>query len=147
MKKFKNRIVLGYSLLLGLIILLPASCKKTDDVIPFVSVNEYLNLSLPSYLPLTIVNGWVYYQGAGNKGLIVVNVDGVNFAAYDRTCTFDPAENSSIVQVITNNVIAIDSICGSKFSILDGSIINGPAVQSLKRYQTSVSNNVLHIYN
>lgn len=147
MKKFKNRIILFYTLLFCLIVLLPSSCKKTDDVIPYVTVNEYLNLSLPSYLPLTIVNGWVYYQGAGNKGLIVVNVDGVNFAAYDRTCTFDPAESTSIVQVINNNVIAIDSICGSKFSILDGSIINGPASQSLKRYQTSVSNNVLHIYN
>lgn len=121
------------------------SCKKSNSDVPFVNVNEYLNLSLPSYISLNAVNGWVYY-GAGNKGLIVFRRSGSEFVVYDRTCTYDPTSVCQI-NVVTNNILATDSCCGSKFSLFDGSVTNGPASQPLKQYHADYSNNTLHIYN
>ncbi|MBK7887405.1 MAG: hypothetical protein IPJ86_08905 [Bacteroidetes bacterium] len=124
------------------------ACKKNNDRVPTVAVDEYLNLNLPEYFNLNAINNWVYYNYAGNKGIIVVRKSNTEFAAYERTCTFDPNVSASIVEGITNDIFAIDSICGSKFSLLDGSIVNGPAGQPLLQYRTQLlSNNILHIYN
>jgi len=125
-----------------------ASCKKNNDRVPTVAVDEYLNLNLPEYFNLNAINNWVYYNYAGNKGLIVIRKSQTEFAAYERTCTFDPNVSSAIVEGIENDIFAIDSVCGSKFSLLDGSIVNGPAGQPLLQYRTQLlSNNILHIYN
>ena len=128
-------------------IVLVSSCKKTNSDIPYAYVNEYVNLSLPSYLNATIPNGWVYYP-AGNRGLIIFRRSSTEIVVYDRTCTYDPTATCALVRVIPNNILAIDSGCGSQFSLFDGSVTNGPAVAPLKQYHADLlSNNSLHIYN
>ena len=123
------------------------ACKKNDDAIPNVAVNEYIDLNLPSYFPLNAVNGWVYYN-AGVKGLIIFRKSTTEFVAIERTCSFDPSTSGAVVEVESNNIIAIDSICGSRFSLFDGSIVNGPATRALQQYKTEyLVNNRLHIYN
>ncbi len=124
------------------------ACKKNDDAIPNVAVNEYIDLNLPSYSGLNAVNNWIYYP-AGARGLIIFRKSTVEFLAYERTCTFDPNTTGSIVTIDSTGYTAKDNICGSKFSIFDGSIINGPAARPLKQYKTEyqISNNRLHIYN
>jgi Rieske Fe-S protein len=70
------------------------------------------------------------------------------FMAYDRTCTYLPADANETVSVETNNtLIASDAHCGSKFQITDGTVNKGPATLPLKTYQTSFDGNLLHIYN
>ncbi len=124
------------------------ACKKNNDRVPSVAVDEYLNLNLPEYFNLNAINNWVYYNYAGNKGIIVIRTSPTDFSAYERTCTFDPSVPAAIVEGIPNDIFSIDSVCGSKFSLLDGSVINGPATQPLLQYRTELlGNNILHIYN
>ncbi len=123
-------------------------CKKNDDRVPNVAVDEYLNLNLPEYFNLSAINNWVYYNYAGNKGIIVIRKSPTDFAAFERTCTYDPSVSASIIEGITNDIFCIDSVCGSKFSLLDGSVVTGPATQPLLQYRTELlNNNILHIYN
>lgn len=124
------------------------SCRRDNDTVPTVAVDEYLNLNLPEFINLNAVNNWVYYNYAGNRGIIVVRTSPTDFLALERTCTFDPSVNTAYVTGIPNDIFCIDSTCLSKFSLLDGSVVNGPASQPLLRYRTQLlSNNILHIFN
>jgi hypothetical protein len=124
------------------------ACRKNDGLIPNVSVNEYIDLNLPSYSNLNAVNNWIYYP-AGAMGLIIFRKSTTEFVAYERACTFDPNTTSAVVYMLPNGIDARDSICGSKFFIFDGSIMNGPASRPLQQYRCTynISINQLHIYN
>ena len=125
-----------------------AGCSRDNDTVPTVAVDEYLNLNLPEFITLNAINNWVYYNYAGNRGIIVVRTSPTDFLALERTCTFDPSVSSAYVSGIPNDIFCIDSTCMSKFSLLDGSVVNGPASQPLLRYRTQLlSNNILHIFN
>lgn len=129
-------------------ILLFWACKKDNDRVPTTAVDEYLNLYLPEYSNLNAVNNWVYYNFAGNRGLLVVRTSLTDFAAYERTCTYDPNVSTAIVRAIPADIFCIDSTCMSKFSIIDGSVAAGPATVPLLRYRTELlPNNILHIFN
>jgi len=131
-----------------LVLLIVFSCRKNEDLIPNVSVNEYINLNLPSYSNLNAVNNWIYYP-AGAKGLIIFRKSTTEFVAYERACTYDPNTSGAVVYMLPNGIDAKDSICGSKFFIFDGSIINGPASRPLQQYRCTynISANQLHVYN
>jgi hypothetical protein len=124
-----------------------SACKKNEDSVSNIAVNEYIDLNLPSYFSLNAVNGWMYYP-SGGKGIIIFRRSLNEFTALERTCTFDPSASCSLVEVETNNILGVDSCCNSKFSLFDGSIINGPATRPLQQYRTQLlNNNVLHIFN
>lgn len=138
-------------LLTGLVALLLSpilSCEKQSETgnVPQVPVDEYIDLNLPSFIALNVVNGWIYYP-AGNKGILVFRSSPTEFTALERTCTFDPY-SSCLIEVENNGLLAIDTCCGSRFSIYDGSVTNGPASQALFRYRSDIlQGNILHIYN
>lgn len=124
------------------------ACKKNNDRVPTVAVDEYLNLNLPEYVNLNAINNWVYYNYAGNRGILVVRTSPSDFNAYERTCTYDPNTATAYVEGIPNDIFCIDSTCMSKFSIIDGSVVSGPASAPLLQYRTELlANNILHIYN
>ena len=122
------------------------ACKKKDNV-PSVSVDVYLNLQLPEYIKLQTPLNWVYYNGAGNRGIIIYRKSGPDFSILERTCTFDPSKSTAQVKVLPDNFTCIDTTCGSKYSISDGTILNGPATQSLLQYHYDFDGTTLHIYN
>lgn len=126
--------------------LLSFGCKKYSDNIPRVPVNEYINLSLPTYNNLNITGNWIYYP-AGNKGLIIFRTSTTEFAAYDRTCSYDPMVTKAIIYGVVNNVYGVDSVCGSHFSFYDGGVLKGPATHSLLKYQTYFDGVTLHVFN
>lgn len=130
------------------ITLIFSACRKNNSQVPNVAVDEYLNLNLPEYLPLNAVNNWIYYDYAGYKGIIVIRTAPNEFAALERSCTFDPNQSGAVVDGLTGDIFGVDSLCGSKFSLIDGSVVNGPAAQPLIRYRADLlPNNILHIYN
>lgn len=112
---------------------------------PTSAVDVYLNLQLPGNSVLNTPGNWIYI-GAGTRGIIVYNT-GSGFKAYERTCTFDPSQSTAVVEVLNDNVTAVDSTCGSKFSIIDGSVINPPASNALQTYRTEFDGVTLHIFN
>lgn len=129
-------------------LILNASCKKNKDQVPNVLVDEYINLNLPEYINLNAINNWVYYNYAGNKGIIIIRTSPSEFNAYERTCTYDPSVASAYVKGIPNDIFCVDSTCGSQFSLIDGSVTIGPATVPLLKYKTQLlTNNILHIYN
>lgn len=123
------------------------SCKKnTESAIPYVSVNFYIYTSDPDFIDLNAVGGWTYVTG-GSRGIIIYRYSNTEFKAYDRHCTYNPSNSCALVSVDVNNIQASDVCCGSVFSLVDGSVNNGPAGFPLKQYQTSFDGSRLHVYN
>jgi hypothetical protein len=133
--------------LVALIVAAVCACKKNKETIPGVHVDEMIDINLPQYLPLQVPLNYVYYDLAGNRGLIIFRASQTDFNILERTCTFDPSSGSAQVEVMPDNITCVDSTCGSKFSIYDGTVINGPATQPLQRYQYTFDGHILHIYN
>jgi nitrite reductase/ring-hydroxylating ferredoxin subunit len=122
------------------------SCKKSNDYVPSVSVNIYLYTSDPLFAPLNATSGYTYLVG-GVGGILVYRKSQTEFMAYDRCCTYNVSDRN-VIAVDASGLIAADAVCGSKFLITDGSVNHGPAVNLLKRYQTSFDGiSVLHIFN
>ena len=131
-----------------LLLVFLSGCTKNNsqDPIPNVYVNIDLYLSDPSNVKLNAIGGWVYVTG-GVRGVIVYRKSNDEFIALERNCPYQPKESCATVSVDASNILAVDTCCGSKFQLMDGSIVNGPATYPLKRYLTTLSNNTLHISN
>lgn len=130
------------------IFLLFPHCNKDKqrDPIPNVHVNLQLDISSTLYSDLNIVGGYAYLTG-GYKGLIVYRMAHDEFVAYDRACPYDYEKSEARVDVEDNGLTLIDSTCMSRFLLLDGSVVEGPAQRPLKNYQTTFNGDILHIYN
>ena len=135
-----------FKMMLALLILTPGiSCRKDKQgpIIQYVKVNITLLPNSIDYLP---VSEW-YYVSGGYRGLIVYRMTEDEFMAYERTCPYDPDKASARVEVESSGIIAVDSTCGSRFVLTDGSPIKGPSGLPLQQYQTSFDGNQLRIYN
>ncbi len=116
-------------------------CKKDSSTsnnngVPNVAVSFTIDLDSPLYVNLTIIGGWMYITGGYlNHGIIVYRASQDQFYAMDRTCTYN---NNGSVQVERNGIFAIDSSCGSVFTVsLGGSVNKGPATLGLKNYSAN----------
>jgi len=123
-------------------------CRKKDEVVPNVYVNFSIDLGSVQYLKLATIGGWVYVTG-GVNGIIIYHNSVNEFAAYDRTCPYHPNENNRIYIQTPDNIFAYDSVCHSRFSLLDGLPESGPAKAPLKYYNADYieASNMLHVYN
>ena len=125
------------------------SCNKENSTVNNIP-NQTVNITIypgdPQFATtIGVPGGWVYITG-GNKGIIVYRITNTEFAAYDRTCTYDPGTNSRL-RVMTDNITVQDTVCNSKFLLINGSVTNGPASASLKAYNCDFDGSALHIYN
>ncbi len=143
MKSLRQNIYLV--VLLVLLIFFPR-CQKNEEPIPYTYVNFYINLNSPQYTNLTSVGGWVYVQG-GYRGILVYRSSTEDFKAFDRACTYKPSSSCERIQVEENSITLVDTCCGSRFLITDGSVVNGPATISLREYRTYISGQALHVTN
>jgi Rieske Fe-S protein len=123
-----------------------AECKKDNNNVPNTSVDIYLYTNNPSFVNISVIGGWVYVTG-GVRGILIYRKSNSEFMAYDRNCTYQSNQPCATVVVDATNIAAKDTCCGSRFSIYDGSVYQGPASLPLKAYNTSYDGNVLHIYN
>ncbi len=142
--KIKNSLVV----MLITILVSAVSCEKVEShqSIPTVPVDLYLDINSTFYIELSTVGGWLYLTG-GYKGILVYRLSPDEFVAYDRACPYDPSITNSIIELDNSNLICQDTVCGSKFLIIDGSVHEGPATLPMKYYRTSFDGSVLRIYN
>lgn len=140
-----NRII-PFTLALAGSLLLIQSCKKDERESSVASepVDFYLYLNEPANVDLNAIGGWKYLN-AGTKGIIVYRQSVEDFVALERNCPYDPNKECSIIEVYSGTS-AIDSCCGSQFSIYDGALIKGPSSQPMYRYQVVKNGDVLHVY-
>lgn len=116
------------------------------ETIPRVKVNFTIYPDDVNYLDLNHSGGYVYLTG-GVAGIIVYRVDQTTFLAYDRACPYDWEDMDAWICVEESGLTLIDENCGSRFNILDGSVINGPAQFPLLNYKTSYDGRRLRVYN
>ena len=141
MKRFS--IVSGLALIL---ILLFGRCNGYEhETIPNVRVNFTIYPDNVNYYNLNFIGGHEYFTG-GVAGIIVYRIDMSNFVAYDRACPHDWEEPDAWLSVDESGLMIVDEHCGSRFNILDGSIIDGPSRFHLKCYKTSYDGRRLRIY-
>ncbi len=135
--------------LTGMILLLALSCGKDEKSLTGGYVDVTMYASDPSFFPLKVINGWMYYGGgaAGLKGLIIFRLTQDDFLAFDRACTYDPDASCALVEMEDTGISAVDSCCGSRFQITDGSVIASPATLPLIRYRTYFDGTVLRVFN
>ncbi len=141
MKSFVN---IGFFLLT---LLLFFSCKNGANKIPYVYVDFTIDLNKPEYVDLSVPGGYLYLTG-GFRGIVVYRVDFDEFKAYERACPYDP--DCGRVNVIPDSLIAVDSCCGSEFSLkYDGVVLKGPAREPLMQYKAIYypNSNLLRITN
>ncbi len=140
MKKLSLLLLLFASLVLFF------SCSKDEKVtIPNVYVNFYIQPNSTVYQELNVIGGWEYITG-GYNGIVIYRASQDEFVALDRACPNDYSNGCRIV-VEPSFTTAIDSCCGSRFLLTDGSPFKGPATVSLKRYRAVYDGNNLHITN
>ncbi|MFZ4401820.1 MAG: hypothetical protein ACOYO1_17455 [Bacteroidales bacterium] len=122
------------------------SCSKDETAtIPYVYVNFYIQPNSTLYQKLTTIGGWEYLTG-GYNGIVVYRASQDEFVAFDRACPYDYKNGCRIV-VESSFTTTIDSCCGSRFLLTDGSPFKGPATVSLKQYKAIYDGNNLHISN
>jgi nitrite reductase/ring-hydroxylating ferredoxin subunit len=132
--------------LLSIMIIIGGCKKENDNNVPNTPVDIYLYTNNPSFVNVSVVGGWVYITG-GVRGILVYRKSNTEFMTYDRNCTYQSSEPCATVVVDNTNIIATDSCCNSRFSIYDGSVVQGPASFPLRAYNNTFDGNVLHIYN
>ena len=131
----------------GAFLLLQSSCEQNNQNIPYVPVNFDLNLNLPSYNSLNYPGEHLILQG-GSKGIVVYRYTTDEFVVLDRHSTFDVTQGCNVTVESDGITLTDDNDCSnSKWIVLDGSVMQGPATLSLHRYRTNWNPPILHVYN
>lgn len=135
-----------------ILLLIPIfSCKKNDvnASFPTVPVNITIYLTTYPYTQLNSIGNHAYVTNAGYRGIVIYRKSLDEFAAFDRACPYDPTASGSLLDVEASGLIMADGKCGSKFSLYDGSVINGPATAPMKSYHVDYNSTsgTLLIYN
>jgi nitrite reductase/ring-hydroxylating ferredoxin subunit len=143
MRKLKHLLSI---ILILFFVLISSQCRKDKNEIPNAYVDFYINVTTTQYLELNNIGGYAYLTG-GVRGIIVYRRSSDEFMAYERDCPYQPSNSCALIEVDNSAIMAVDSCCGSKFLLLDGSIVNGPATRMLKQYSTSFDGTILHVFN
>ena len=112
--------------IISLLLLIISGCGK--DVIdrnPYlnsVSFNIYLNLNLPSYDHLRYAGGGVSLRQGGINGLLVFNLNGNDYLAWEATCPNHPVRECSVLTI--TGVLAGCSCENFEYSLATGQMIN-----------------------
>jgi nitrite reductase/ring-hydroxylating ferredoxin subunit len=135
-----------YAILIAFIAIFSLSCGKSSDPVPNVGVDFEAPLTDPRLAKLNVSGGSVIVNGYGVAGLIIYHeIDG-SYAAYDRCSSYKP-ENRCAVTIDTSGFTVTDPCSGSKFSLIDGTPVKGPATTALKSYYVTVANYEIFVSN
>ncbi|WP_319231361.1 Rieske 2Fe-2S domain-containing protein [Draconibacterium orientale] len=131
-----------YLFFIALTFLMYSSCDEIDSEIPDVWVG--LNLDLGLYNELTVPGNSAYFPNQGFGGVIVYcEIEG-SYYAFDAACT---NEINPSCRVVNDGAVGKCSCCESEYIFIGGTVLKGPAAAPLKQYNTSLSGNILRVYN
>ena len=146
-KQVVGFILMSKQILIVLLISLITSCEPTieESGVPNVAVNVEVNLSDINNLPLTQIGGYIYVLG-GVRGIIIIHESLNVYKAYDRNSTYKPTDIAAVVDMHSSGFYIEDVSCTSTFD-LNGFPTGGPAEFPLKEYRTSLTGDLLFIFN
>lgn len=109
-------------------------------------VDETLNLDLPQFINLRVPGGWSYAPG-GHRGLVIFNLNGSQFKAFDRRCP-EQDQASCAPMIVENNIILKCTCDDNEYNYLNGSPLTTGATCFAKEYLVRVvSPTVIRITN
>ncbi len=129
-----------------------SGCKDLETNVPNVPVYIVIDLGDYEYIPLQAVGSAIALSSAipnyprpGVGGIIVCHTND-GYVAFDQCCTYNPG---NIDRVTPQAVQAICPVCGSVFSLFDGTGFptKGPAKFPLKRYRVTQNGSGIIISN
>jgi nitrite reductase/ring-hydroxylating ferredoxin subunit len=137
------------------IVLFTGSCGKEKQCndFPDTYIDIFIQPNTLDYIP---DGGFVYVTAnPPSRGIIVYRPFHEQFMVYERICPYDPyaccnpenAYDCSALLVETSGIIAVDTCCGSRYLLTDGSVIEGPSVCPLYQYRAEYDGIYLHIFN
>lgn len=130
------------------VFLLFLSCESDDqnNLLPYIPVNETIILTNPEFINLQVPGGWGYANG-GIKGIVIYNVNGNTFKAYERSCPH--LTPSACTKMTVEQSFKMRCPCDqSEFSIIDGSPITKNINYRTREYKVGMINtNTLKITN
>lgn len=134
-----------------LICVLALACKKKaqkveDNGVPYTPINIVIYPGDPLNFKIQTPGGWMYFNG-GSGGLIVYRKTAGEFVVLDRTSTYLPDDVGARVKVQSDAFTCKDTISGSKWQIVDGAVMTGPANLPLRLYNNTYDGNALRITN
>jgi len=133
--------------------MLVSSCgKRPLERNPYlidIRFQREFNLSLPLYSNLNYVGGSLLVDGVGINGIILFNLNGSSFLAWEATCPNHPPENCSKLSI--EGVLAVCSCEEFQYSLATGQLLNPSEnlspPQSLLFYQVQNYNGILSVSN
>ncbi len=124
-------------------------CNKNKiHPVPDIPFDMTIDINLPSYNALIGVGSYAYVNG-GSRGVIVYRRNIDEFVAFDRhsPVDLDGTCPEPLYPDPDNFLMLIDSCGPAKFSLFDGSPVEGSEF-GLRQYQTIYNGtNLLRIYN
>ncbi|GLB48434.1 Rieske (2Fe-2S) protein [Neptunitalea lumnitzerae] len=117
-----------------------------------VSFTKTINLNLPLYNNLTVAGNGVLINddGAGIRGIIVINQGFNTFLAWEASCPNHAPSGCSTMSVVGNIYCQCD--CEDyRYNLYTGAIVDetndGNAYHNMLFYQTTVNGNILTVSN
>lgn len=126
-----------------------SSCNH-EDVIPYIEFYESVYLNLPQYQSVQTPGNYIYLPSPqfGYAGVILYCKFPDEYIAYERNCPYNASKEDAILDISDSLNLMVCRNCGSRFSLMDGGKVSGPAKYDAKRYNTTLQNgNKLDIYN
>ena len=132
-----------------IIILVFSNCTsntQNNDILPYIPVDETVDLSLPKYVDLNVPGGWAYGEG-GIKGIVIYNINGTQFKAFERAAPH--IQPSACSQMVVENGLRMRCLCDdSEFNILNGAPLTEGVKYSAREYLvTNFTGTILRITN
>ncbi|MEK9740548.1 MAG: hypothetical protein VW262_05115 [Flavobacteriaceae bacterium] len=140
-------------ILLGVLFFSLISCGKKplerNPFLPEVRFQREIDLSLPLFNGLSFVGGSILLNDIGFNGVILFNLNGSTFLAWEATCPNHVPKSCSKLSL--SGVLSECSCEGFQYSLATGIIINPSETlsppQNLLYYQVEEYNGILRISN
>ena len=155
----KRSVIFLSSFIIMLILICSLGCSEKENTLPLAPIDITIDPNSTMYQELNVVGGWLYLGEehgvvAPSRGLIVHRLTTEDFVAFERTPPYEPdsccnanGTNCSKLVVVYEDYNIVDPCTGSKYLLLDGSVVSSPSNMPLGTYFTEYNGDVLYIHN
>jgi nitrite reductase/ring-hydroxylating ferredoxin subunit len=123
--------------------------EKRNPYLVDIRFQREINLSLPLYNDLNFIGGSVRIEDVGINGIIVFNLNGSSYLAWEATCPNHLPENCSKLSI--DGVLAQCNCENFQYSLATGQILNPTEAldppHNLLFYQIQNFNGILRVSN